>query len=272
LIEELQRVAEAATPYKKANRGYGSPWWSVEVQEAQREARRAERGYRVAPSGYSKERYNQGLRALATTINKEKTKAWRTTLQKATYKTDLLWSLERWAWCKSFAPPDPPKLPALTGPLGDLTTYREKAEALAGRFYPNLEADLSDIEDLDLLEQWEPKFDIEAGVSAGDIRAVLSKISPWKALGEDNLPTGFLKACGHPLFRVLAVLIEACFRIGWFPERFKRAKTVVLQKPGKEPRRVTSAAEAYGLLPAEQMGNREHRSIEMAIRLVVAQV
>jgi hypothetical protein len=33
----------------------------VEVQKAQREARRAEREYRVAPSGYSKERYNQGL-------------------------------------------------------------------------------------------------------------------------------------------------------------------------------------------------------------------
>jgi hypothetical protein len=37
-------------------------------------------------------------------------------------------------------------------------------------------------------------------------------------------------------------------------------------------KRITSAAEAYGLLPAEQMGNREHRSTELAIRLVVAQV
>jgi hypothetical protein len=37
-------------------------------------------------------------------------------------------------------------------------------------------------------------------------------------------------------------------------------------------RRVTEAAEAYGRLPAEQMGNREHRSTKLAIRLVVAQV
>ena len=37
-------------------------------------------------------------------------------------------------------------------------------------------------------------------------------------------------------------------------------------------KRVTKAAEAYGLLPDEQMGNREHRSTELAIRLVVAQV
>ena len=80
LIWELQRVAEAAAPRKKANRGCGSPWWSVEVQEAQRDARRAERGYRVAPSGYNKERLNQSLQALIATINRGRTKAWRSTL------------------------------------------------------------------------------------------------------------------------------------------------------------------------------------------------
>ena len=97
----------------------------------------------------------------------------------------------------------------------------------------------------------------------------------------------------------MAVLTEACFRLGWFPARFKRAKTIVLQKPGKTPetyhtptgyrpiallptvgkviealiaRRVTRAAKAYGLLPTKQIGNQEHRSTELAIRLVVTQV
>ena len=37
-------------------------------------------------------------------------------------------------------------------------------------------------------------------------------------------------------------------------------------------KRVTEAVEAYSLLPAEQMGNREHRSTELAVRLVVVQV
>jgi hypothetical protein len=36
--------------------------------------------------------------------------------------------------------------------------------------------------------------------------------------------------------------------------------------------RVTQAAEAEGLLPEEQMGNRANRSTELAIRLVAAQV
>jgi hypothetical protein len=37
-------------------------------------------------------------------------------------------------------------------------------------------------------------------------------------------------------------------------------------------RRVIEVAEAFGLLPDEQMGNRENRSTELAIRLVTAQV
>src|SRR4029450_13549116 len=37
-------------------------------------------------------------------------------------------------------------------------------------------------------------------------------------------------------------------------------------------RRITGAAEAYGLLPDELIGNRAHRSTELAVRLVVAQV
>lgn len=98
---------------------------------------------------------------------------------------------------------------------------------------------------------------------------------------------------------MLAALTTRCFELGWHPTRFKRAKTVVLPKPGKPPatyqtpggyrpiallptlrkvieavaaKRVTEAAEAFGLLPDEQMGNRAHRSTELAVRLVVAQV
>ena len=216
LITELQRVAEAATPRKKTNRGHGSPWWSERVREAQKAAGEAERECKAALSEYNKERLNQSLRALTATINQEKTKAWRTTLQRATNQPSLLWSLERWARCRSFNPLDPPKLPALAGPPGgpDLATHQEKAKALAGKFFPSPDADLTDIRDPDLLEQWEPRFSIVEKVTAGDIKTTLSKISPWKAPGEDLLPTGLLKACGQPLFKVLAVLTEACFRLG----------------------------------------------------------
>ena len=144
-----------------------------------------------------------------------------------------------------------------------------------------------------------PRFLLQQDVTSKDIAEALAKARPWKAPGEDDLPIGFLKLCGPPLYDLLAVLATACLRLGWFPGHFKRAKTVVLQKLGKQPaayrtvggyrpiallptlekvieavvaKRITEAAEVYGLLPDEQMGNRAHRSTELAIRLVVAQV
>ena len=93
--------------------------------------------------------------------------------------------------------------------------------------------------------------------------------------------------------------MQRCFELEWYPERFKEAIAIVLPKPGKKPadyqtpggyrpisllptigkiieavitKRITEAAESHGLLPKEQMGNREHRSTELAIRLVTAQV
>jgi hypothetical protein len=108
-----------------------------------------------------------------------------------------------------------------------------------------------------------------------------------------------LKACGDPLATIIASLATASFETGYWPAEFKHSKTIVLQKPGKTPgayktpkgyrpiallsclgkvieailaARITAVAEEAGLLPAEQMGNREARSTESAIRLVVAQV
>ncbi len=74
LAKELRGIAEANTPLKKASRRYQSPWWSEEVREASKEAKQAERSYRLAPIAYNKDRLNQGLRALATAIKAGKTK------------------------------------------------------------------------------------------------------------------------------------------------------------------------------------------------------
>ena len=53
--------------------------------------------------------------------------------------------------------------------------------------------------------------------------------------------------------------------IALLPTLAKVIESVVANK-------VTRAAEANGLLPDEQMGNRAHRSAELAVRLVVVQV
>ena len=53
-------------------------------------------------------------------------------------------------------------------------------------------------------------------------------------------------------------------------EAVNRAQPVTIESI--VARKITQAAEANGLLLDKQIGNRAHRSTELAIRLVVAQV
>ena len=153
LVGELTRIATVATPQRKPCSGHQAHWWDPTIKEASQEARKAERRYREVPSEHTKTALKKSLKALSKNIKEAKTKAWRTTLQEAGDDSRLLWSLERWARCKSFLPPDPPKLPAFTGPPGptgqptSLTTFEQKAGALAKKFFPNPPANLNDIYD-----------------------------------------------------------------------------------------------------------------------------
>jgi retron-type reverse transcriptase len=128
------------------------------------------------------------------------------------------------------------------------------------------------------------------------IEDIIRNSRPWKAPGDDGLPIGLLKACGKPLFRALAALASSSFQAAYFPKRFKKARVTVLPKPNKTAaqkstpgawrpisllntvgkiveaafaRRITSMAEDKKLLPDGQMGNRQHRSTDLAVRMVV---
>lgn len=303
LINWLTWVAGESTPRKKANTGYSSPWWTREVEEAIRDAKRAERMAKEARTDYHREELNERLKERARAIQEARRRAWRNGVQEASEskKPDKMWDLERWARLRSFLPPEPPRLPAFTDASGQVvaTNHDQKAEALAKRFFPNPPANLADVDDQTFLDDWEQGFDIQQEVTQAEVAEAMRKASPWKAPGEDLLPMGLLKACGKPLAKVLAILATRCLELGWLPSWCKRAKTVVLPKAGKAPpvyrtpggyrpiallptvgkviesvvaKKVTQAAESNGLLPDEQMGNRAHRSTELAIRLVVAQV
>ena len=95
----------------------------------------------------------------------------------------------------------------------------------------------------------------------------------------------------------MAVLTSTCWRLEYFPERFKNAKTVCLRKPGKgcynqakvwcpiallnttgklmeaiTATRLSKVAEEARLLPEIQMGFRKGRSTESALYLLTSQV
>ena len=71
---------------------------------------------------------------------------------------------------------------------------------------------------------------------------ILNKKKPFTAGGKDKPPNRFLKALGSKFCQAIAVLTSTCWRLEYFPEKFKNAKTVCLRKPGK---RIYNQAKAW---------------------------
>ena len=193
-----------------------------------------------------------------------------------------------------------PDLAKSVGVAPTARTHGEKATLLAERFFPQPQADLRDIKDTDFQpETYTGTVRIRQQVTSEDVADTLRKMSPWKAPGNDLLPTGFLKMYGKPLHQVLAKIATASFRLGHFPQQFRSALVVVLRKAGKPEEvtrtpggwrpisllstigkvikatisdRIAEAAEEHKLLPEGQIGNRRQRSTDLAIRLITKAV
>ena len=134
-------------------------------------------------------------------------------------------------------------------------------------------------------------------VTCEEVEQILAKKKPFTAGARDKLPNGFLRALGPRFCQALAILTSTCWKLEYFPERFKSAKTVFLRKPGKgtynqakawhpiallnttgklmeaiAAARLSKIAEEAGLLPDIQMGFRKGRSTEAALFLLTSQV
>jgi hypothetical protein len=73
-------------------------------------------------------------------------------------------------------------------------TISEKAEFLKARFYPTIEADLSDIEDLSFSRESFLRNTLQVGQEATkeEVESILRSRKPFKAPGIDGIPNGFL--------------------------------------------------------------------------------
>ena len=60
--------------------------------------------------------------------------------------TEGIWKLAKWARTESLLPIKPPQMPDMQWQGTTYSTIEGKAEALCGRFYPNVVADTSDVE------------------------------------------------------------------------------------------------------------------------------
>ena len=299
LIEQLRDIADLAAPRRKGGFHKAARWWNKEIQDATEEVRDAQRAYRLFNTEHTWKVLQQAKNKQRHTAQAAKTKRWRRDIADATVEPKRLWKICKWARQHSHIKPASAAIPPLTRSENEAITaynHAEKAALLAERFFPAPPADLSDIQDRTFTDETgRQKFEIERIVYTKDIQEILRNTSAWKAPGLDDLPAGFLRACGKPLAEIIAEIATACLMLEYFPQRFRCAEVVVLAKPGKTGKivhtpgayrpiallsaigkiiekimsdRIAAAAEKHNLLPQGQMGNRPGRSTELAIRMV----
>ena len=203
------------------------------------------------------------------------------------------WKLAKWGKSKANKTSDLPLVPDLETQEGIAKTFEEKTKAFSQQFFPKALVPEPGSESSQTISE----IQLSQEVTCEEVEQILAKKKPFTAGGRDKLPNGFLRALGPRFCQALAILTSTCWKLEYFPERFKSAKTVCLRKPGKgtynqakawcpiallnttgklmeaiAAARLSKIAEEAGLLPDIQMGFRKGRSTEAALFLLTSQV
>ena len=148
LTNQLTKIADETVPKRKPTSNYSTPWWNLTTKRATKEARKAERRWRADRSLLNRQCLNNALKEQKKQISQARTKCWRQAVAAASKDSRKLWALEKWARTRSHTPADLPKIPELQGsdPESPLArTHEDKATVLATRFFPNVQADYTEL-------------------------------------------------------------------------------------------------------------------------------
>lgn len=268
------------TPYSKR-------WFTPDLKIQQTEVNQLRRKWQesCAELGRSHTRsmilfqeMQQKRRAWTRTIEKVKASHWKQFLDEA--GEGKLWKAatymkprETWG-C----------IPALHVGTNVLSEKEEKAQAFLDAFFPRMDEPRGDPPASAPVElPWQPITELEIERS---LKAAKGSTAP----GEDDLPTLVWKQLWKYLKHFITEIFTVSINLGHHPQRWRRAKIVVLRKPGKPDytvpeayrpisllntlgklleaviaRRLSYLAEKHGLLPDSQFGGRPGRTTEQAL-------
>ena len=139
------------------------------------------------------------------------------------------------------------------------------------------------------------KLDLLKDIEPAEIEWAIRKTAN-KSPGEDDISQKPIFHAGWALWTRLQNIFSACLKIGYYPEIWKRARVIVLGKPGKDPRnpasyrpisllrvsgklfekilnkRIVTYLEARNILSESQMGFRRERGVDDQVTLVAHKI
>ena len=169
------------------------------------------------------------------------------------------------------------KVPQMDSSIAEVTTNKEKAAAFHWSFSPPKPATMSLPDDPEYPAWVKYKFRL----SEAQLHWQISRLQPYKVLGEDSIPNIVLKQTAELIVPYLIQIFHAVFKLGIYSDSWRIWNTIVLCKPGKpwynslkahQPftlmitiskllsaiitEDITHMCERYGLLPDTHFGGR----------------
>ena len=280
LDKALQELADKTTKPLRDSK-YTVPWWNQEIKEKIKEERKLRRKvFQNQEPVYNLERVIKKKKHL---IKNAKRKIFREQLQNLA-ETQKHWKIAKWGKEKAGKLPELPIVQELTKQDGETArTFTEKVEVFKTQFFPLTLQPVPESQDQPANHQHQ----LSQEISKEDIHNILKKKNLFTAPGKDTLTNGFLKVLGDSFNEKIAKVLEACWKLEYFPDRYKTARTICLRKSSKKSycyakawrpiallntirklmealaaTKLSELAEKENLLPEIQMDFRKGRSTE----------
>jgi hypothetical protein len=111
-------------------------------------------------------------------------------------------------------------------------------------FKESVEDYLQENRDVFEVKEWTQYLEAEDGdesdllksVTVQEVKETLPKCKTRSAQGPDEISYQLLKKLPDAFLIIIATLISCCLQIGYFPDKWKHAKTILIPKPGKDPK------------------------------------
>lgn len=130
-----------------------------------------------------------------------------------------------------------------------ISTNIDKANAISDSFAKSFELTINNRSSVDShVKRFIRNFDCHSEINSNtstfttpdEILSVISNFKTSKSPGFDQIQNVLLKKLPFNLIILLTLIFNSCFKIGFFPDAFKRAKVIPISKPGKDPKLCTS--------------------------------
>ncbi|CAI6359176.1 unnamed protein product [Macrosiphum euphorbiae] len=240
MAEGIDRAIKLAANRSMEKCRSGNPlgkniWWSPELSTLRRDLTRARRqGLRAQDRPV----YNAMRNNFLTEIRKQKMAAWKVFANDINEKQ---WG-KAFKWAKSGSKRDNSVPSTLIRPDGNSTRdCRETAELILNTFVPSDpdQGVWQHIGPLEVKERPDPT----------DIKAAIWRIKPSSAPGVDGITAGMLRKAWQVLWGPITDLFGRCLSEGKFPEPWKKARLVIIPKPGGGEKDRPKSYRPISLLP-----------------------